>query len=119
MGGTFLSIDGHALALGMFFDENVVSQVKRLQCKACGEQPQQGDVSESGAHGTLGCEAGDGQYTARSRRASARNSSGPGADSRDSGATDASGDGFVGPRQWMIGGGDPVSFAGSGSACTA
>ncbi|MYA18557.1 MAG: hypothetical protein F4Z28_18225 [Gammaproteobacteria bacterium] len=51
MRGTFLSVDGHALALGVLFDEDVVSQVQRLQCKACGEQPKQGDVGESRAHG--------------------------------------------------------------------
>lgn len=34
--GTFLSVDGNALALGMLVLEDVVPKVERLQRKACG-----------------------------------------------------------------------------------
>ena len=46
MGGTFLSIDGDTLALRVFVGEDVVSQVKRLQRKACTEHAQDGDGGE-------------------------------------------------------------------------
>ena len=50
MDGTFRSIDRRALALGMLVDEDVVSQVKGLQCETCGKQSQQCDLGESGTH---------------------------------------------------------------------
>ena len=51
VGGTFLSVDGNALALGVLVGEDVVPQVKRLQREACAKQTQDCDIGESWAHG--------------------------------------------------------------------
>ena len=50
MDGTFRSIDRRALAFGMLVDEDVVPQVKGLQCETCGKQSQQCDLGEAWTH---------------------------------------------------------------------